>query len=186
VDSKGIPINYEASVDAIEKFLKGKGVEVMRDKNAVKFGDDLRLYMEKGSRAPRVIMVHSKRYWLSPNCIYELDCVNDELRKVGKKALKDAIIPVELADSGIRNEARLAEKLEFWNKFSSEDNSNRLPWKADELADHAKYLLRKFAKDLSASLDVNIKWSDGEVEALAEIARRLGVGPKVPEGDSSE
>jgi hypothetical protein len=53
-----------------------------------------------------------------------------------------------------------------------------LGWSTAELKDHARSLLRAFARDLNSSLALNLRWQDGPAKVLAAIAERLGLPAK--------
>ena len=135
-------------------------------------GDDIVKFMNDGARHPHVIVVHSHKYWRSPNCMYELVQLEEELKKNKGKSFLSVVIPVELPSSRVGNRDGIDEYAAFWRAFAGEVPA-RLPWTREELKDFASATLRLFGREISSSLDVNIRWKDGEVVALGKIAERL-------------
>lgn len=179
--NSGIPPGYEEPVNAIEAFLREQPVIPIRDKNFAKFGDDLRQFMEYGAKRPHVIVVHSDKYWRSPCCIFELWTVEQELKQQKGKSLMSAVIPVEHLNSIVGTTEALEECLNYWASFRG--TPPMLGWTPEQLRDHARSLVRTFARDLNASLDLNLRWSDGPAMVLKAIAERLGLPAKEESGE---
>lgn len=181
----GIPAGYEEPVDEIEKFLmsrsvtlehgeKRKSVRLVRDKNVNNFGDSLRNFMKNGALHPHVIVVHSDKYWRSPNCIFELKCLFDELQDNKEKDVVSVVIPVQHIRSNLGDVVSRDEFLSFWEGYSGEVPSRCF---ADprELKDFAKALIRRFGQLVSDKLDLDIKWNRGAQAALKSLAQRLNL-----------
>ena len=184
-DDSGIPPGYEVPVDEIEKFLtsrsinlvhgeKRKSVRLVRDKNETNFGDSLRRFMKSGARHPHVIVVHSDKYWRSPNCIFELKCLFDELQENKGKDIVSVVIPVEHVDSNVGDVRSRNSFLDYWEKYDGEVPS-RCFSTPDELKDFAKAWIRRFGEIVSDKLDLNIRWSHGKESALKALAQRLNL-----------
>jgi GTPase SAR1 family protein len=167
----GIPPGYEEPVDAIAKFFRDKPFRLIRDKNATRFGDNLKHFMEYGARSPHVIVIHSDKYWRSPYCLFELWNVDRELRQRLDRSLLSVVIPVEHRDSNIATYEGLEQYLKHWETFTGVPRM--LEWTPAELKDYFRSLLRIFSRDLAQSLNLNVVWQDGEAKALATILGRL-------------
>jgi hypothetical protein len=167
----GIPPGYEKPVDAIEKFLKNKPFRLIRDKNDVRFGDNLKHFMEYGAKRPYVIVVHSDKYWESPYCLFELWTVIHELQLRKNRSLLSVVIPVEHRNSKITTYEGREQYLKYWETFTG--TPTMLDWPPEQLKDYFRSLLRSFSADLHQSLNLNIVWEDGEAKALDAILGRL-------------
>ncbi|MCF7960509.1 MAG: hypothetical protein K9M08_07175 [Pirellula sp.] len=189
----GIPVGYEEPVDEIERYLtshsvtlehgdKRKSVRLVRDKNVVNFGDSLRNFMKNGALHPHVIVVHSDKYWRSPDCIFELKCLFDELVGKEEKSFVSVVIPIEHIHSNIGDVVSRNAFLDFWQNYSGEVPS-RCFSERDELKDFAKSLIRDFGKNVSDKLDFDIKWSRGAQSALKALAQRLNL-PELGRADA--
>ncbi|GEM_PF-3779502 len=165
-------VPYEAPVNAIEKLLLTLPVRPVRDRSVNKQGVDLRVFMLEASRSDFVIIVHSDKYLESPNCIFELKALFDELTDEEAKSFAKVAIPIEHPTSGIADRERLEKYLQHWTNYQGEV-PQRLGWEKAELIDFAKGAVRGFSKRISGCLDINIRWKGDGRAALAAIESRL-------------
>jgi hypothetical protein len=72
-----------AVVDQLETALAGRGITLLRDRNELNYKSSIRDFMRRLGRGKAIIVVLSKRYLESPNCMFELTEIanNEDLRK---------------------------------------------------------------------------------------------------------
>lgn len=141
----------------------------------MEYGNSLRKFMEWGASSDHVIVVHSDKYWRSPDCMYELKMLFDAVRN-RKKDFLSVIVPVEHLNSNVRNKAGISQHAKYWREFPDDELPARLPWDIDELRDHASSTIRDFGQQLSDNLQQNIPWDDTRRQGILEdIARRIGL-----------
>jgi len=176
--------DYEEPVERIVAFLsqpqptlrasrsaKTRGGRMpVRDRAFLPSGDDIAAFMIFGARCPYVIVVHSDRYWRSPDCMYELVQIDRDLREQPDKSRKLNVIPVRHPSSRITSSRGLEEYLAHWS--GSLDIPARIP-DPKGLPDSVRATLRAWAEDLSKDLNYDVPWRDPKQQALEEIARRL-------------
>ncbi|MEH2184491.1 toll/interleukin-1 receptor domain-containing protein [Nostoc sp.] len=100
----------ETFVQQLEKAFKGKGITIIRDKNAIGYKERFQEFMQRLSRGKCVIVVISDQYLKSENCMYELV----EIAKNGK--LYHRIFPIVLADAKIYKPIERIKYVEYWEK----------------------------------------------------------------------
>lgn len=193
-------VNYEEPVDAIEKYLirhnfefqMSDGDEVgtapsaasagvlIRDRKSVTGHGRLIDFMRRAAKSSKVIVVHSKRYWQSVNCMFELFTLLQELEKNTNKSIDTTVIPVEHHTSGIQDITTLEKYLKFWNDFRTQKGPlptrmARAGWNHDATADHARSTIRIFGDFISDINELNLQWRDGEQKVLEHIRQRLSL-----------
>jgi hypothetical protein len=193
-------INYEEPVEAIEQFLRRHNFEfevsdpqdnehppvanasgvLIRDRKSVKRHGSLIEFMQRGARSTKVIVVHSKRYWESVNCMFELHTLLRELENNVNRAMAETVITVEHASSDIQNITTLNKYLDFWREF--QQNPGYLPtrmakvgWDHAATADHARSTIRTFGEFISDINELNLRWADGADSVLEHIRQRLSL-----------
>ena len=154
---------------------------IIRDKNLLKFGDNLRDFMTLPAITDHVIVVHSDKYWKSPYAIFELCLMNEGLIINKGKCLKEVVIPVEHLNSNIRTTDGRQEYIKHWQDFKGAPA--KLGWQLDELKAHAEHIIFFYSDNFDGLLDLNLRWSDGPEKVLAAIAARLNLPPKPPAAD---
>lgn len=154
----------------------GAGV-VLRDKRSIRQGDSLVTFMQTGARSHRVILVHSDRYWLSINCMYEMFLLRNELAKPGK-SLETTVIPIELGSSGIRDSNKYPAYIAEWERRKQQKASVparmiEVNWSIDRAATEATSLIHYAANQLSDREGINLKASSGHEQVLQQLQQRL-------------
>lgn len=173
----GMPQGYEEPVDAIEEFLSSRSykvghgekrtwVELIRDKKDVKFGDSLRNFMKYGASRRHVIVIHSDKFWKSPNCIFEMHQLWIAVADNKNKSIDTVLIPVDHINSRIDDTESRDSFLEFWDDYSGPVPS-RCWANLDELLDIAPSVIRNFSKVVSVSSGLHIRWNKEKEKALA-------------------
>lgn len=149
-NSKDTPeIDYEEPVNIIERFLRKKNTEIIRDTQSLEEGDSIVKFMKNGVKAPIIILVHSDRYWKSPNCIYELFLLDQELSSSVEKSFQTVVIPVAHPTSKIDKKNHLKQYLRYWEEYSGENNPSRLEIDTDKLIHIAYTTIDKVGKSIS-------------------------------------
>jgi hypothetical protein len=90
-----------------------EGWEVVRDKNALRYGDLISAFMKILGQADVVIVVLSAKYLRSPYCMAELHALYRNARQE-KKAFLDRIIPLVLGDARIGTPEERVEHAKHW------------------------------------------------------------------------
>jgi internalin A len=104
----------KAIADQIEKAMLDHGVLLLRDQNEVKYKDSIREFMRRIGRGKCIVIVLSKRYLESKNCLFEL------IEIVAKGDIRKRVFPVVLDDARIFDaQVRLAY-IALWEKRIAE------------------------------------------------------------------
>jgi internalin A len=100
-------------VESLCETAKVEGWEVVRDKNALRYGDLISTFMKILGQADLVIVVLSAKYLRSPYCMAELHALYRNARQE-KKAFLDRIIPLVLGDARIGTPEERVEHAKHW------------------------------------------------------------------------
>lgn len=95
-------------VDEIEALCLPRGIELVRDKNAMKHGDVILEFMNNLSSGDHIITVFSKPYFKSPWCMHEL------LKIWQKGEIKERTHPVIADDCNLQDVAYRIEVVKHW------------------------------------------------------------------------
>lgn len=110
--------DYEGPVNRIEQRLKSwqlenldtnLQIELMRDSSSLDSGGSILGFMNEGCLAPKIIIVHSRKYFFSTCCMYELDTIF--LRSM--RPLIRVVVPVGL-ENGYLDDGDPSVFIEFW------------------------------------------------------------------------
>jgi hypothetical protein len=119
-DSLKIFVSYRwtpasiAIVDQIENELRESGVKLLRDRNEVAYRDSFRDFMRRLAAGDAIVVVLSKAYLESANCMFELT----EIARRGD--LRKRTYPIVLDDANIyQPEGRLAY-VRHWQQRAAE------------------------------------------------------------------
>ena len=180
-------INYETPVRAIKNFLdkynsklgqlgeKAHRVELVRDRRMER-GDNIVKFMDEAGNTPKVLVVHSDKYWRSPACLYELGQVIERWA-VSEDKFSSVVISINI-NSDFKS--ALSQYLEYWKQFTAEGIPEFLDGALD--VDTAKndfpYYIRHFRKKIKGDLGLNIEWDAArEDEFLTAFAEYLELPP---------
>ncbi len=99
----------ETIVDKIETAFKQQNLPFKRDKESIGYRESLKKFMEALGRGNKVIVVVSKKYLESPNCMFELTQIyqNDNFRS--------RIYPVILNDAKIYSPVSRIKYIKYWD-----------------------------------------------------------------------
>ncbi|MFT6443048.1 MAG: hypothetical protein ACJASM_002606, partial [Salibacteraceae bacterium] len=115
-DTPSIYISYawdgdsEKIVNQLDKELQAKGVTIIRDKRDLDYRGSIKNFMEDIGRGNKVIVVLSKKYLKSYNCMFELSQIYEN------KDFQRRIFPIVLEDSKIYDTVKRAKYIKFWDK----------------------------------------------------------------------
>ena len=109
----------EQVVDGLCEQMVAWGYDVVRDKDSLKSGDLISVFMQTIGAGDRVVVVLSQKYLRSVNCLTELH----EIFRVSRCQKEDflrRIIPLTLSDAAISNWRARAEHVSYWKKEHDE------------------------------------------------------------------
>lgn len=112
----------QTSSDIIEEDLSKIGISIIRDKNEIQYKDSLERFMNRVRSSDFVIILLSKEYLESRNCLYELF----ELFK--EKDHKKLILPIVINNIKFFNSSDRLNFIQFWENKKKEldDNLNKV------------------------------------------------------------
>ena len=90
--------------------LTKRGLKVYKDTNDIEYGESVRDFMEALGEANKIVVIISKKYLKSDNCMFELTQINDN------KKFASRIFPIVLEDSNIYDPLEIVKYIQFWNK----------------------------------------------------------------------
>ncbi len=108
--------NREAQVDALCKEAKTKGIEIVRDKDALKAGDRISEFMRKIGGSDRVFVFLSNKYLTSPFCMNELF----QMWKNSREDPKDFLGRVRLFTLDDAKFGQIADRIKYAKYWQSE------------------------------------------------------------------
>ena len=98
----------EQLVDRIDRAAQQKSITIIRDKRDAGYKARIKEFMQRIGRGKAVIVVISKRYLESENCMYELI----EIAKNGQ--FYDRIFPIVLKDANIYKPIERLKYIKYW------------------------------------------------------------------------
>ena len=105
--------NWEGNSSHIVDFLcfglENKGIPYLRDKNDCNYKDNIKEFMDAIRAGKTVIVVFSRPYLKSKNCMYELSGILQD------PSYKDRILPV-VVDDTIRDDQFYVELVKYWKE----------------------------------------------------------------------
>ena len=124
VSEKAVFISYawggesEEVAKQIEQVFKEKGIKVIRDKHDLEFKGRIKHFMETIGRGRCVIVIISKKYLESENCMFELM----QIAKNGK--FYNRIFPIILDDARIYKSIERLNYIKYWEQQINELNES--------------------------------------------------------------
>jgi internalin A len=103
---------HEAFVDRLCAALESWGFDVIRDRQRMRPGDSIRQFMERGARAPRVVLLLNQKYLQSEFCVYELDEVRRCCHR--DRDFAERIVPITLPGASIFTLEQRLDAMDFW------------------------------------------------------------------------
>jgi len=199
------PFEYEEPVNKIEDLLlkhgcrtgrsqsaDAGGPQVLRDKHSMTPGESIVEFMRRGAKATKIILIHSRRYWESPHCLYELCKMRDAVLNSEEKSFAKTVIPVELENSGIREANAKDAYVSYWR--SGPDQKWERPAKLNDIKDDQMMTeeycstIRYFSHCIDDANSLNLIWSAGGDKVIEHLRLRLGLPswPLQPLPDNAE
>ena len=104
----------EALVDEIQQRLTARGVLITRDKNEVAYRDSIQQFMQRIGTGKCIVMILSKAYLESRNCMYELTQI------AGHPEFARRVYPVVIGDAGIFDPRTQLRYIKYWENKRAE------------------------------------------------------------------
>ncbi len=119
--------------DRLDEAFQAQGIEIIRDKKELGYKDRIKAFMERIGRGKCVIVVISKAYLESENCMFELL----QIAKNGQ--FSDRIFPIVLSDAKIFKSKDRIKYIQHWEQeikeldtaMKSVDNANLQGFRED-------------------------------------------------------
>jgi internalin A len=156
-----------ALVDLIESTLRDHKITLLRDRNEVLYRDSFREFMERLGAGDAIVVVLSKAYLESPNCVFELTAIAEH------RDLRKRVYPIVLSDANIHSaEGRLSYGA-YWKQRADQLRAEMLvPGAEEDLRDYRRY--ERIAETLRTLGDMNALSADGSMQTLVkELEKRL-------------
>ncbi len=170
----------QAVVDAVEAAFRDAGIQLLRDRKAVRYKDSIGQFMQRIASSRCVVVVLSKKYLESDYCMTEL------VGMLKADGLRECIFPIVLEDAEIYRPTSCVRYARHWERESAELEAELKQVRSDNLArlqakltDYTEY--RRLFDDLSDTLrDMNALTPEehaatGYAELLAGVRRQLGL-----------
>lgn len=128
----------EETANSIDNLFNSEGIKVIRDKHDLQYRDSIKDFMEKVRDADFVIMLISKEYLESINCMYEV------LEFIKDSDFRKRILPLVHQDTNIFQPIGRIDYIEFW-----EDEYKKLNEKAKMVSREASAEISNEIKKIS-------------------------------------
>lgn len=104
----------EKIVDQLDRAFQNSGITIIRDKRDLGYRGHIKEFMEKIGRGNAIIVVISKKYLESENCMFELVQIakNDQFY--------DRIFPIVLGDANIYKPVQRLRYVKYWEEQIAE------------------------------------------------------------------
>jgi Leucine-rich repeat (LRR) protein len=103
-----------ALVDEIQQKMAARGVLITRDKSEIGYRDSIQQFMQRVGAGKCVIVILSRAYLQSKNCMYELTQI------ASHSEFKNRVYPVVLADAGIFDAMTRLGYIKYWENKRAE------------------------------------------------------------------
>lgn len=100
----------KAIVDKLQTALVGSDIKLVRDQNEVQYRESIRHFMKRIGRGKAVVVILSKQYLESQNCMFEMT----EIANEGQ--ISDRVFPIVLPDSNIYKAIDRLGYIEYWEQ----------------------------------------------------------------------
>jgi TIR domain. len=102
----------ETLANNLEDYLRTKGIFVIRDKNEIRYKQSINDFMRRMGHGKCVVIVISKKYLESENCMLEL------LLLLQNNDFRDRLFPIVLPDSKIHDAISRIHYIQYWEDKS--------------------------------------------------------------------
>ena len=106
----------ERIVDGLGAALEARGIKLLRDKNELHYKESIREFMKRIGAGKGVVLIISRRYLESPNCMFELN----QVAKQGD--FSDRVFPIVLADAAISDVSVRLDYVKYWENQKKQLN----------------------------------------------------------------
>ncbi|MGC9972542.1 MAG: COR domain-containing protein [Bryobacteraceae bacterium] len=107
----------KAIVDQIEKLCKDRSITLHRDKSKMRYRDSIREFMQRIGRGKCIVVVVSKDYLESADCMFELTEID------ARGNIRDRVFPVVLEDANIYSAMGRLGYIKYWEQKKAELDS---------------------------------------------------------------
>jgi internalin A len=106
--------NSETLADEIQHRMAERGVLIIRDKNEISYRDSIQQFMQRIGAGRCVIVILSKAYLESPNCMYELTQI------ASRPEFARRIYPIIMPDARIFDPISRLQYIKYWESKRAE------------------------------------------------------------------
>lgn len=103
-----------AIVDKLQVAFNGRDIVLVRDKNQMLYKDSIREFMEGIGQGKGIVVVLSKKYLESKNCMFELTEIAD------RDDIRDRVFPIVLDDAKIYDAVDRLRYIKHWEQKKEE------------------------------------------------------------------
>jgi internalin A len=100
----------QALVDRLEDTFRVREITLLRDKNAIRYRDSIGDFMKRMGRSQGIVVVLSKKYLESKNCMFELTEI------AARGDIRDRVFPIVMEDANIYDALGRLDYIEYWEK----------------------------------------------------------------------
>jgi Leucine-rich repeat (LRR) protein len=97
-----------AIVDRVQQAVEEHGIQMLRDREEVRYKDSIRDFMRRIGQGKAVVVIISEKYLKSENCMFELV----EIAKA--QSLRERVFPIVLSDANIYKPVARVEYVRHW------------------------------------------------------------------------
>jgi len=101
-------------VDRLEQSLRGERIALLRDKNQLKYRDAIRAFMSRIGDGKCIVVVLSKKYLESKNCMFELTEI------AARGDIRDRVFPIILKDANVFEAIGRLRYIRYWEAKKQE------------------------------------------------------------------
>jgi internalin A len=101
-------------VDKIQEAFKGRDIVLVRDKNEMRYKDSIRDFMKRIGRGKCIVVVLSRKYLESKNCMFEMAEI------AGRGEIRDRVFPIVLDDARIYDAVDRLDYITYWEQKKQE------------------------------------------------------------------
>ncbi len=101
-------------VDKIQEAFKGRGIVLVRDKSDVMYKGSIRDFMKRIGQGKCIVVVLSKKYLESKNCMFEMTEIADH------EGIRDRVFPIVLDDAMIYDAIGRLRYIKHWEQKKKE------------------------------------------------------------------
>jgi len=99
-----------ALVDEVQSRMTERGVPIIRDKNEIRYRDSIDQFMRRIGAGKYIVVVLSKAYLESKNCMYELTQI------ASRPDFSRHVYPIVMPDAGIFDPITCVRYVKYWEK----------------------------------------------------------------------